>query len=112
MRNTIMEITDDNSGKTKKTPLPQDVYSITHDLRAPLLSIKGLIGLLKLETEKERIDQYVAFLEASVDKMNDAISLIVESAKDSEPIEIPKEDIDFMKIIEESLNSLQYMEDM
>ena len=66
----------------------------------------------KLETNKEYVDQYIAFLEASIDKMNDTISTIIESSKESDSAEVQKQEIDFRKIITESLNSLQYMEDM
>lgn len=111
MRNFVMEVSD-NSEKAKKSPIQQDVYSITHDLRAPLMSIKGLICLLKSETNKENIDQYITFLEASVDKMNETICGIIDSSKESESIEVQKQEIDFRKIIAESLHSLQYMEDM
>ncbi|MEO7991164.1 MAG: HAMP domain-containing sensor histidine kinase [Chryseolinea sp.] len=111
MRNMFMEVTD-NSGSTNKDPIHQDLYSITHDLRAPLMSIKGLISLLKSETNKENIDQYISFLEASVDKMNETISGIIDSSKGSESNEIQKLEIDFRKIIAESLHSLQFMEDM
>jgi signal transduction histidine kinase len=111
MRNMIMEEIG-NPNKAGKAPIPQDVYSITHDLRAPLMSIKGLIGLMKLDTNNERNGEYFAFLEASIDKMNDTISTIIESSKDSDSAEIQKQEIDFRKIITESLNSLQYMEDM
>ncbi len=102
----------DKASMTGKVTVHQDVYSITHDLRAPLMSIKGLVCLLKSETNKENIDQYITFLEKSVDKMNATISGIIDSSKDSESIEIQKQEIDFRKIIAESLHSLQYMEDM
>jgi signal transduction histidine kinase len=111
MRNSIMELTN-NSEQADKNPIHPDVYSITHDLRAPLNSIKGLIGLLKSDVNKEYFDQYITFLEAGVEKMNETISMIIESSKHSEATGIPKQQIDFKKIIKESLHSLQYMDDM
>ncbi len=106
----IMEATD-GSGKATKAPIHPDVYSITHDLRAPLMSIKGLICLIKSDIAKEHLDEYITFLEASVAKMDKSILEIIDSSKESHSSMIQKQEIDFKKIIAESLRSLQYMED-
>ncbi|HOX81913.1 MAG TPA: HAMP domain-containing sensor histidine kinase [Chryseolinea sp.] len=111
MQNMIMDVKD-NVGRQGKTSIHPDVYSITHDLRAPLMSIKGLINLLRSDLTKEHFDAYLMFLEASVDKMNDSISEIIDHSKNNRDTEIPKQEIDFYEIIKESLQSFKYMEDM
>lgn len=84
------------------------VYMAAHDLRSPLMSVKGLIYLMQLESEKEHLVSYFGLLEKSVDRMNQAISdIITHSQNRTEEIEL--EPVDFKEIAQESLNDLQYM---
>src|SRR5688572_16213768 len=105
MRDLVMEVEnnnyDDTSDKIKKTALSPDVYSITHDLRAPLMSIKGLISLLKSDLAKAEFDEYIIFLEKSVAKMDDSITRIVDSSKNTKDVPIRTQKIDFDSAIAE-----------
>lgn len=116
MRDLVMEVDNNNSDnasdKIKKTTLSPDVYSITHDLRAPLMSIKGLISLLKSDLTKEQFDEYIIFLEKSVARMDDSITRIVESSKNTKETSIRTQKIDFESTIAESLQSLRYMQEI
>jgi len=36
--------------------LDRFVYSASHDLRAPLMSVKGLLNMIKVDTDKTKLD--------------------------------------------------------
>ncbi len=110
MRNLIMDVKKE-SPKFNKNSIHPDVYSITHDLRAPLMSIKGMINLLRLDSSKDHLDNYLMFLEASVNKMDESISAIIDYSKSNE-IEITKQEVDLFDAVNESLKTLQYMPEM
>jgi len=99
------------SGNTDRKTVHPDVYQITHDLRSPLNSIQGLINLMKSDSTGEHLDEYIDYLESSVKKMDDSISAIVNYSKYSKTQEVASQEIDFKKLIDESLFSLQFMED-
>ena len=84
------------------------VYLAAHDLRAPLMSVKGLLYLMRLDSERKNLDNYFSLLELSVDKMNQSISDIIAYSKKGSTGFIPHE-VDFRKIAEESIQSLRYM---
>lgn len=84
------------------------VYLAAHDLRAPLMSVKGLLYLMKLDSERQNLDNYFSLLEISVDKMNQSISDIIAYSKKGSTGFIPHA-VNFRKIAEESIQSLRYM---
>lgn len=84
------------------------VYLAAHDLRAPLMSVKGLLYLMKLDSERKNLESYFSLLELSVDKMNQSITDIIAYSKKGTTTFIPHE-VNFRKIAEESIQSLRYM---
>ncbi len=54
------------------------VYSVSHDLRAPLMSLLGLIHLVKLEDDQNEQVQYFDLMEKSVKKMDNYIQTTLE----------------------------------
>jgi PAS domain S-box-containing protein len=63
--------------------LDRFVYSASHDLRAPLMSVKGLINMIKLDPEKQNTDQYLALIEKSVNKLDHFISDIIHYSRNA-----------------------------
>lgn len=61
--------------------LDQLIYSVTHDLRSPLVSLNGLIELINYQTEIEPIKEFTALMTKSIDKQNEFIQNILSSAE-------------------------------
>ncbi|MFZ6012025.1 MAG: sensor histidine kinase [Bacteroidota bacterium] len=89
--------------------LDRFVYSASHDLRAPLMSVKGLLNMIKIDPDKRNIEQYLTLMERSVDKLDHFISDIIHYSRNSRMDVMPKQ-IDFQNLLQESIDSLKFME--
>ena len=84
------------------------IYKAAHDLRAPLMSVKGLIDIVRKDTEKENINHYLGLMEQSIDKMNQSIDQMIHSSKKEEPITVPQP-VDMKKIAQEAIQSIRFI---
>lgn len=101
---------DQNDELTKiNSELDRFVYSASHDLRAPLMSVKGLLNMIKVDPEKGNTVKYMELIEKSVHKLDNFISDIIQYSKNSR-IDLLVREIDFHELLEESISSLKYME--
>jgi PAS domain S-box-containing protein len=89
--------------------LDRFVYSASHDLRAPLMSVKGLLNMIKADPDKNNTEHYLSLIERSVNKLDHFILDIINYSRNSRMEVIPKE-IDFQELLRESIDSLRYME--
>jgi PAS domain S-box-containing protein len=89
--------------------LDRFVYSASHDLRAPLMSVKGLLNMIKLDPDPTNTEHYLNLMERSVEKLDNFISDIIHYSRNSRMDIMPKE-IDFHSLLQESIDSLKYME--
>jgi len=65
-------------GELVETKIFQEVTSLVHDLKTPLVSVEGLISLMRMTTDPNS-KQYTYFkkMESSIEKMKDMISEIL-----------------------------------
>ncbi|MEQ8927592.1 MAG: ATP-binding protein [Fulvivirga sp.] len=89
------------------TELDNFVYRSSHDLVAPLKSLKGLINLAMAEEPNERQSEYLKMMNSSVAKLEDFIKSIMEYSINSKR-EVAKEDVFLDNIIESICQDLQY----
>lgn len=96
----------------KKTndELDRFVYSVSHDLRAPLASLTGLIELTQSETVDPELLEYLVMMKQSVRKLDGFILDILDYSKNSR-LSINKEEIDFDEMLEETVANLKFMSD-
>lgn len=88
--------------------LDQFVYRVSHNLRAPLTSILGIVNLLKAIKSEADKSQYIKLIETSILKLDETIHEIIDYSKNSR-IEIQSELIDIESLVQETLDSLKFM---
>ncbi len=91
------------------TELDRFVYSVSHDLIAPLKSIKGLINLIHHDSNKNNTLEYVSKIEESADKLGDFIGEILDYSRNTRQ-EVTKVNIDLEQMIQENLANHRFID--
>ncbi|UII33974.1 ATP-binding protein [Fulvivirga ulvae] len=86
------------------------VYSASHDLKAPLASIAGLISLVRREEDLESRQAYYDMVERSIARLDQFISDIIDYSRNAR-LEKDAEPVKFEETILEVFNDLAYMTD-
>lgn len=84
------------------------VYSISHNLRAPLMSVLGLLDLAKNESDNVVIHQYHEMMKSSVCKLDDTLREILEYSRNARQ-GLVVDEIDFEKIVNDNFERMQFM---
>ncbi len=93
--------------KKTNAELDRFVYSASHDLRAPLRSLLGLVQLLELEPEQD-ILPHLERMRKSIYKLDHFIDDIIDYSRNSR-LDIASELIHFDELIEESFQHFKYL---
>ncbi len=109
-REAMVRLEKQNSELVKiNGELDRFVYCASHDLKAPLSSLSGLVNILKNEKSEEQRDKYLQLMEKSIHKMDSFIMDIVDYSRNSTQ-KVKREEVDFEAIIKEIFQELEYME--
>lgn len=90
------------------------VYSVSHNLRAPLMSVLGLLRLAYIEVERSGKEtdvllSYFSMMEHSINKLDDTLKEILDYSRNARS-EIRIEQVDFRKVLEDGFERLRYHE--
>jgi signal transduction histidine kinase len=91
----------------RNTELDNFVYSVSHDLRAPIASVLGLINLAKKDKDVSMKDVYLQKINASALQQDEFIKEILDQSRNSR-LEVRREEIRFEPMIEETFNQLKF----
>lgn len=103
LRNNNLELAKTNE------ELDHFVYSTSHNLRAPLTSIMGIIGLIKNYQNPEEYLVYIQLIEKSVLKLDETIQEITNYSRNTR-VEVERTPIDFESLIKDVIESLSFLE--
>lgn len=82
------------------------VYSVSHDISAPLKSIKGLIAIGRLENESF---PYLNRIETSVQKLEDFVGEVLDHSRTSRK-EVQYEEVNLGSLIHDITDNLKYLD--
>lgn len=94
--------------RKKNEELDRFVYSVSHDLRAPLTSILGLTELSRMETSLDEVHMHVEMIQSSVHKLDAFIRDILDYSKNSR-LELMVDAIDFKAMLEGITDNLRFI---
>ena len=91
----------------RNTELDNFVYSVSHDLRAPIASVLGLINLAKKDVDVHMKDMYLDMILKSAIQQDHFIKEILDQSRNSR-LEVKREEILFRPLIDETFNQLKF----
>ncbi len=91
--------------------LDRFVYITSHDLKAPLLSILGLINLAELSSNKTEVDLCLKMMKDRINGLETFISDIINYSRNVR-VGIVKEHVDIKKIVSGIINEFLFMQNV
>ena len=107
------KIVEQNKALVKtNTELDRFVYSVSHDLRAPLASILGLINVYSISRDEKEKDKMVGLIQGRIMKLDEFIQDILDYSRNAR-MALNKENVlveDFLHLQVEGLRYLEGIE--
>ena len=102
----------ENNAELKKinNELDHFVYSVSHDLRAPLLSVKGLLTLIHLAEGDQESEHFMHLINKSIDRLDETVLEILEYSRNSRK-ELEFSSFDLSQLIKEVFANLKHLSD-
>jgi two-component system, LuxR family, sensor kinase FixL len=93
----------------RNTELEQFTYTVSHDLRAPLITMRGFLGFLEpdaLSGNVERLRKDIGRIVSATEKMQQLLNELLELSRVGRVLN-PPEDISFTAIAHEAVEAVQ-----
>lgn len=87
--------------------LDRFVYSASHDLRAPLRSMLGLVQLFRVDDDASKKEDYLKRMEKSLNNLDKFIQNIINYSRNSR-LELEVEEINLYELINDILEDIKY----
>lgn len=94
--------------KIRNTELDNFVYKVSHDLRAPLSSVLGLVNLSKLQGNTDDPLEYIGIIGEKIEALDHFIGDVLSHSKNLK-MEVNICKVDLRKIIEQTFTDLGYL---
>jgi PAS domain S-box-containing protein len=98
-----------NDLRKSNSELDKFVYSVSHDLRAPLTSMQGIVELTEMQSKEKLTRKHMNMLQKSIKKLDNFISDILHYSRNSR-LDIKSETVDFKEMLADISRELQYMD--
>lgn len=87
--------------------LDRFVYSASHDLRAPLTSLLGLLEVIRMTKDMDSLHVYFDMMEKSIVKLDTFIRDIVNYSRNTRT-QVQSENVDFKELIQDIFDQLKF----
>jgi len=105
----LMHLTEEL--KQSNAELDRFVYSVSHDLRAPLSSVVGLVGLAEMAESPKEIKTYLDMMRGRIDALEKFIRDIIDYSRNAR-LETTKENVNLQELIQEVMDSLRFADEV
>jgi signal transduction histidine kinase len=106
VRNSLISKNDELSKINGE--LDNFVYSVSHDLRTPLLAVKGLVNLIDLNRgDISENEDFFKLITSSIDRMDNTIIEILDYSRNAR-LQVVPELVDLEKIIKDAYNDVRF----
>lgn len=94
--------------KIRNIELDNFVYKVSHDLRAPLSSVRGLVNLAALPDNTDNLKDYLTIIGNKVEQLDHFITDVLSHSKNLK-LDVKIEPIDLRQLIDQTFTELSYL---
>jgi PAS domain S-box-containing protein len=94
--------------KVRNTELDNFVYKVSHDLRAPLSSILGLVNLSRMPDNDDNPHMYIDLIGQKVEQLDNFINDVLSHSKNLK-LDVKVAKVNFNNIIDQTFTNLSHM---